>query len=202
MNRILPLSLVLILSACASTPPIPERTPEEQEQAWQQHRQAVASIGVWSLTGRIAVNTEDEGWNGELYWNQTSGAYRIQFSAPFGQGAFQLDGGSQGVEMRFSDGQVFQAEDAETLLLQHLGWRLPLSGFRYWVTGLPEPQSASDRKLDGAGRLASLTQQQWKVSYPDYFLVGDIMMPRKVLLHNHDLSVRLVVDRWDLKGGA
>jgi outer membrane biogenesis lipoprotein LolB len=48
------------------------------------------------------------------------------------------------------------------------------------------------------GRLAKLQQGQWLVTYPEYVTIEGVMMPRKVFLENHELSVRLVIDRWVL----
>lgn len=202
MTRSLILLVVLFLSACATTPPpiklISEPPSPAQEKSWQQHFQRVNQTSNWTLEGRIVVKTEDDGWNGELNWSQRINDYGIQFSAPFGQGAFQLDGSATGVEIRFSDGNSFQAADAETLLVEQLGWHLPLSDFRYWVTGIPKPELASVLKYRPDGRLAALQQGQWLVTYPEYVDTGEVMMPRKVFLENHELSVRLVIDRWGL----
>ncbi len=202
MTRPLICLVALFLGACATTPsPVihpPKPPSQEQIQAWQQHRQLVNNITNWTLTGRIVVNTEDDGWNGELHWQQRVDGYGIQFSAPFGQGAFQLDSGDAGVEMRFSDGKTFQALDAESLLLEQLGWNFPLSGFQYWVTGLPQPESPSVLSYRLDGRLASLRQGKWRVTFPEYATIGGVMMPRKVFLENHELNVRLVIDRWVL----
>ena len=202
MTRSLILLVVLFLSACATTSPpiklLSEPPSPAQEKSWQKHFQRVNQISNWMLEGRIVVKTEDDGWNGELNWSQRINNYGIQFSAPFGQGAFQLDGSATGVEIRFSDGNSFQAADAETLLIEQLGWHLPLTGFRYWVTGIPTPELTSILKYRPDGRLAALQQGQWLVTYPEYVDIGEVMMPRKVFLENHELSVRLVVDRWGL----
>ncbi len=202
MTRSLIFLFALTLGACATTPPLIEYSSEppstEQLRAWQQHRQLVDQITSWTLAGRIVVNTEDDGWNGELHWSQRVDGYGIQFSAPFGQGAFKIDSDETGVEMRFSDGKTFQAADAESLLLEQLGWNFPISGFQYWVTGVPKPgaESVLNYRLDG--RLASLRQNKWRVTFPEYATIGGVMMPRKVFLENHELSVRLVVDLWVL----
>ena len=202
MTRSLILLVVLFLSACATTPPpiklLSEPPSPAQEKSWQQHFQHVSQTSNWTLEGRIVVTTEDDGWNGDLNWSQRINNYGIQFSAPFGQGAFQLDGSATAVEIRFSDGNSFQAADAETLLVEQLGWHLPLSGFRYWVTGIPTPELTSILKYRPDGRLAALQQGQWLVTYPEYVDIGEVMMPRKVFLENHELSVRLVIDRWEL----
>jgi outer membrane lipoprotein LolB len=192
------LGLAVLLSACAG---VPKLSLQQQQLAWQQHRQSLAGLGDWSLSARIVVNTETEGWNGQLYWRQGTEHYQIHFNAPFGQGAFQLDGGRHGVEMRVSDGQVYTAADAETLLQQNLGWRFPLSELRYWVTGLPAPHTTPTLTLDEDGRLASLAQDHWTVRYPDYHRVGDVVLPKKVFVDNSDLNVRLVIDRWELNNG-
>ena len=202
MTRSLIFLFAFFLGACATTPSpiklISESPSPEQAQAWQHHRQLVKRITSWTLTGRIVVNTEDDGWNGELNWSQSVDGYGIQFSAPFGQGAFQLDGSDTAVEMRFSDGKTFQAADAESLLVEQLGWHLPLSGFQHWVTGMPKPESTSVLNYRHDGRLAKLQQGKWLVTYPEYVTIGGVMMPRKVFFENHELSVRLVIDRWEL----
>lgn len=203
MSRLIPWLLALSLGACSTVPPLPDRPSEELGPLWQHHQQAVKQLTGWTLQGRIVVNTENDGWSGELLWSQFPYAYQIQFSAPFGQGAFKMEGGSNGVVMRLSDGQVFRAPNAESLLLNHVGWHLPLGMFRYWVTGVPEERRDDTRMtLNNNGQLAQLTQGQWKVNYPEYFAVGDVMMPRKVYFKNHALSVRLVIDRWVLKKGS
>jgi outer membrane lipoprotein LolB len=201
VSRLFTLTLALFLGACTTVPPLPQRPAEELEPLWLQHRQDIGQLTGWSLQGRIVVNTEDDGWNGELRWTQSPRNYQIHFSAPFGQGAFKMEGDVYGVVMRLSDGQVFQAPDAESLLLDHIGWRLPLSEFRHWVTGVPETLNNDHKTLNNNGQLASLQQDQWQITYPEYFAVGDIMMPRKVYFKNHALSVRLVIDRWVLRTG-
>lgn len=201
MSRLFASILALSLGACATAPSIPQRPAEELEPLWHRHQQVIGQLTDWSLEGRIVVNTDNDGWNGELRWNQSPGDFEIQFDAPFGQGAFKMTGDAGGVIMRLSDGQVFQAPDAESLLMDHVGWRLPLSEFRYWVTGVPDMPNSGRETLNNNGQLAEFHQDQWKITYPEYFAVGDVMMPRKVYFKNHALSVRLVIDRWVLKSG-
>lgn len=194
---------LLLLTGCAS---IPTQLPSaEQDRLWQQHRQSLEHKADWTLTARIAGSTEDDGWSGKLSWRQIEGSYQMYFQAPFGQGAVQLLGTPEQVEMRTSDQQVVVADDAESLLYQQLGWRLPLKGLRYWVLGLPMPvtlpaEAAPVLAFDGAGRLASLRQSQWQVNYEAYRRVDEVELPQKVYLENHAMSLRLVIDRWQLNG--
>jgi outer membrane lipoprotein LolB len=192
--------LALALSACATLPP--PLSQEAAEKAWQVHEAQVNKVHQWRLAARLAINTEDEGWNGQLQWRQAPTDFQIAFNAPFGQGALQLTGGEQGVTLQLSDGQTHRASNAEALLYEQLGWRLPVEGLRYWVTGLPAPGQPSVVEYDGQGRLAELRQADWSISYPDYRRIQGIDLPRKVFIENHHLSVRLVIDRWELNSGA
>lgn len=203
-GRILPGFLlgISLLSGCAT---VPQRPPVELDRLWQQHRQTLEQKTGWTLSARIAGSTEDDGWSGKLSWQQIGENYQVHFQAPFGQGAVQLLGSPGQVEMRTSDEQVVVADDAESLLFQQLGWRLPLKGLRYWVLGLPMPVGAATQAapvlvFDDAGRLASLQQSQWQVSYEAYSRVGELVLPKKVYLENHAVNLRLVIDRWQFSG--
>ncbi|NOX91495.1 MAG: outer membrane lipoprotein LolB [Gammaproteobacteria bacterium] len=194
-------SAVSLFSGCASLSSFaPEPPSERVGQLWQQHVQSVNAQTDWTLSARIAAHSEDDGWSGKLHWQQRADTWRMSFSAPFGQGGLQLDGGPQSVEMRTPDGQTMLAADAESLLFQQLGWRLPLNSLRYWVRGVPVPTSevAPLLAFDEEGRLAGMQQFHWQIEYPAYRQVAGLMMPRKVYLENGELSVRLVIDRWTL----
>ena len=165
---------------------------------WRQHVRDVLAQTDWGLSARITANTEDDGWNGKLYWQQGAEHYQIRFTAPFGQGGLQLDGGPQQVELRTSDGQVMVAADAESLLYQQMGWRLPLRNLRYWVRGVPVPSTHKMPRLafDETGRLVRLQQAHWDIEYPEYRQFDGLLLPRKVYLENSEFNLRLVIDRW------
>lgn len=193
---------VLLFSGCATQVPV-EPPSERISQLWQQHARAVSAQSDWALNARISASTEEDGWSGRLYWQQGHDDFHISFNAPSGQGGLRLEGRPQQVEMLTSDGQRHVASDAESLLLQTLGWELPLSNLRYWVRGIPVPASDDMPVLafDEAGRLTGLRQSDWAVEYPAYRPVDGLMLPRKVFLENAEFSVRLVIDRW-MAGGS
>jgi len=191
--------VVGLFAGCATLPPLsPEPPSDRVARLWQQHVQSVLAQTDWTLNARIAAHNEDDGWSGTLQWQQGKDTYQLSFIAPFGQGGMRLDGGPQQVEMRTSDGQVLVAADAESLLFQQMGWRLPLNNLRYWVRGVPVPGSGPAPLLgfDEAGRLARMQQSHWKIEYPAYVQMAGLLLPRKVYLENDDLTVRLVIDRW------
>ncbi len=190
--------LSVLLGACAT----PTLTPQASA-AWQRQQQSIAQLESWLLVARVVISSDDDAWNGKLWWQQGPDSYRIRFSAPFGHGNAELEGDAQGVTLRMVDGRTFHAADAETLMSQQLGWYLPLSGLRYWVTGVPEPLSRFDHYLDSSGQLTRLDQLQWEIRYPAYLRVDDLQLPRKVFMESDELSLRLVIDRWGpiVRGG-
>lgn len=199
-GRLTSFTLILLLGACASTPP--STTSHQPSPSWQQHQASVNTVDSWGLSARVTVNAKDKGWSGKLHWQQQADEYQIQFNAPLGQGAFRLSGNVHGVEMQTSDGDSYQAADAETLIYQQLGWRFPLAGLRYWVMGVPDPGTRPLLVFDQAGHLVSMQQAHWKIRYPDYIQVEGLSLPKKVYLDNTELKVRLVIDRWELQNGA
>jgi outer membrane lipoprotein LolB len=85
------------------------------------------------------------------------------------------------------------------LLAQVTGWQLPVTGLRYWIRGLPEPVAGQAQETrDEAGRLNRLEQSGWTIEYQKYQLVGDILLPAKLQLIHADISVRIVIDQWEL----
>lgn len=189
--------LALLLTACATTPQLPLIDPE---QAWQARRETLSSLDSWSLVGRIAIQTEEQGWHASLRWRQQGESYDININAPLGQGAARLQGDESGVILRTSEGKEYAA-DAQTLLDKRLGWRLPVVGLRYWILGLPEseePFNNGNREFDELGRLTWLSQSGWDIAFRDYTEVGELALPQTLFLSNQEaqLEVRLAVERW------
>ena len=192
----------LTLSGCASLFKIPKYPPlsPEQQSALTLRQQALADISAWDFKGRLSLQTDKEGWTGKVRWRQSGDEFRLHFNSPTGQGAVQLLSNPQfGVEMRVAEGGVFYADDAETLLYDHTGWRFPVSGLRLWVKGLPDgSQKISQLQFDELGRIHTLEQYQWQIQYLQYKQVGAYQLPRKIHLQNDKLNLRIVIDQWDI----
>lgn len=207
-------ALVGILPAC-QLPLQPTATSVELGRAWQARQQQLSALQTWTLIGRIAIqangarDARQEGWNGGLRWGQRDGDYDITISSPLGQEVAQLHGGAAGVTLRTSAGEDF-ALDGETLLQQRLGWRMPVSGLRFWVLGLADPNmpevAEQDRVLDAQGRLVRLHQSGWEIEFRRYQKVGNVELPDKLFLSNQhadvQLELRLVVEQWETSDPA
>ena len=187
--------LILLLSSCAIQKPLP--APADGV-AWKAHRQALTALENWQARGRIAVRTDSDGWSAGFDWTQAGGNYRIRLRGPFGQGALELEGDTHGVWLRRAGQPAVFATDADVLMEQESGWRLPVAGLNYWLRGLPDKQGSTISHLDSAGRLAFLQQRGWQIKYRTYQDYGAVALPTRLALQRDGLRVKVIVDSWEL----
>jgi outer membrane lipoprotein LolB len=157
----------------------------------------VASIRDWSLAGRVALSTPEEGFNASIYWTQSDQRYSLRIVAPLGQGSYGLDGGPERVVMRTPDRRTLTAKDPEGLIRAELGWTLPVLGLRYWVRGIPEPGTPiTALTLDDRGRMTALQQSGWRIDVMGYGSESGLDLPSRLFLETDRFRVRIAVGRW------
>lgn len=189
---------LLLASGCA---PTPERAvPQDPRGAWEQRIQALDAIPVWGLQGRVAARRADEGWSAGLDWQQNGDRVRVALSGPLGRRVAVLEGRPGHYELSTSNGGFASAPSAESLMAEVLGWTLPVSGLRYWVRGLPDPEGSGPRpavELDPYGRPLQLDQDGWRITYERYD-DGVIAMPLRLTLVRGPIRIKMVAKRWHL----
>lgn len=175
---------------------------EQPAMSWPQRQLMLQQLDHWVVSGRVAITTSEDGWNATLYWKQFPEKYEIKVIAPFGGGTVMLQGNRSGVMLYADDAPPEFAVNATRLLARRLGWHLPVDSLRYWMLGLPDPSiqlQESMIRLDRNNRLSNLSQSGWKVQFLRYQQVNGYELPDKIFLENDELSVRVVVQKWDLK---
>lgn len=201
MKRVWLLPVVLLLGACAGVPSGKSPSGEGLD-AWHSHRERLEGLDEWTATGRISIRSENRTWSATLQWRQTGEHYRIRLVAPLGQGGVEIEGGPGDVTLRTTSHEIYHASDPDHLLVDTLGWRIPVRGLRYWILGLPDPgQPMPVIKLDDQGRLQHLEQTGWDIEYPGYTPAREPMLPRKLYLRRSEFQVRLVVTEWQTNHG-
>lgn len=187
--------MLMLFVGCSKVPLIPESTSGAERQ------NNLEQITRWKLKGRLALTTLNESWTVTLRWSQDYDRYLMQFVAPLGQGTYALRGGEgSGVYLLTAKNEVFRADDAESLLKQTVGWHVPMSGFRYWVRGLPEPGvEILNREFDDQGRISEMQQKDWHISLSRYIDVDGVRLPGKVFMQNDHFKLKLVIHEWDTK---
>ncbi len=189
-------TLLILISAigCSSVPERPPTLPAEQ--AWSLRKANLAGLDRWVASGRIAVRNEDESWHANIHWTQDPDRYAISVIAPLGGGTFKLEGNSGGVQLRTPEDGYFVADNPDALVRDVVGLRIPVSGMRYWVLGVPQPGVSMEYDLDPWGRLKQLRQSAWRVDFLRYRENGEWELPDKVFMRNDQFEVRLVISEW------
>jgi outer membrane lipoprotein LolB len=174
------LSLIsLVLAACAGLPG---------------QSVSLRSQGDFELSGRVVVKAAEDGANGTITWRHSREADDLFISSPFGQGIARVARSGERVRLTTAEGRIFEANDAESLTEQALGWRLPLGGLPDWVQARPVANDGADVVRDGTGRVDEIRQSGWRIEYLDWRGA----LPVRFKFTRENVEIRLVVDRWVL----
>jgi len=132
----------------------------------------------------------------DLRWQQNAdNSFELRVAGPFGIGATTINGTPDNVQVRTKSG-TYQSNNPEQWIQDKMGWTLPISGLRFWILGMPSPHSDADIDLDSEGRVLTLEQDGWTLSYTEYQKAGDYQLPRKFDVSNKDVKLKVVVDSW------
>ena len=189
--------VLLAVSACSRYGKLADDPATEA--LWARQQSVATEVTQWNLYARGALRLEGEAYNIGIRWQRyADGRFMMLLEAPFGQGVLRISATAPGQYLlRLPDGQLFENNSAEALLLEVAGWSLPIDGLDYWVRGLPHPDSVHSLRLNSAGRAESIRQDNWDIAYLDYFSeVNELPLPRRLSLTNDKLKLKLVIERW------
>jgi len=191
--------VVCWLASCSTVPkPAIVDASDNVQALWSEHQRQLAHYSQWSTKGRAALRSESDSGSATLTWQQDNASYHVRLAGPFGQGAVTIDGNNDSVSVHIAGQPAVVTNDAESLLLQHLGWAVPVSSLSYWLRGLPAPGQVDAIALNESGVLDQLKQQGWQVDYSAYRPLRGVKLPRKIQIKNDSLRLKLVLDRWRL----
>ena len=185
--------LVILISNCSTVPPIASTAD------WQQQRAIQEELRDWMLRGRVNVQYENESHTPRIQWHQRDKGYNIRLWGTFNAGNTRIIGQRGDVTMEH-DGKVFKANSPEDLILQQLGYELPVSYLEYWVRGMPAPNSRADFTLNEQNQLSQINQDGWTIKYKDHRQYGNFILPRRVEVTRprNDIRLRFVSLTWKL----
>ena len=187
---------LILLTACSAL----RREPPDVG-AWPVRLAALQDLDDWTLSARVAFATAEEGWNGSLTWRQEREAVDLSFRGPLGVGGVRIHGHPGELTVRTSKGEEFFVTEPEVELRRELGWTLPIGSMRYWILGVPDPGAQAGELVHEAGLLKHMIQQGWRVSYDSYREFDGNTLPRKLVMENDEVRIRMAVSRWLFHGG-
>lgn len=189
--------LPALLASCSTLPELTTTEPVNWHNTLEQRQQ----IESWKIQGKLGVQTEDDGGSLDLFWNQAVENYNIRLIAPMGQGTILIKGNAQGVHIKTADGEQY-AKNADALLATNLGIKMPVTGLRDWLRGLPmKDKVIKKQSWNKKGQLHKLVQDDWNVEMSNYKKVGAHQLPHDFFLGRDDrpeLGIRLLIRRWTI----
>ncbi|MFZ1905037.1 MAG: lipoprotein insertase outer membrane protein LolB [Steroidobacteraceae bacterium] len=198
-NRLLAGAAVAVLATLAACRTVPTAAPSATPLAppWAERRPQLQARELFTLRGRVAVATGEQGFNASLRWTQDGKNSALTLAGPFGMGGFEIDADGPNLDVITPSGEHIASDAARAELTTHLGFDPPVTSLRYWVLGVPDPAQPSTETVDQAHqRLSGLEQQGWRVNYTSYVVVGDEWLPSRLTLERANVRVRLLVDDW------
>jgi len=189
--------LAILMAGCAEIPLLQSEKGKLDSDVTDARLNILYGLNTWALKGRIGIQTDKEGVTATLHWAQVGDRYQLRFIAPLSQGTYELRGNQQQVTLLTAKNERFIAKDPEQLLLDNIGWKIPLNGLNYWVRGLPEPGADIDNLVkDDKGRIKDMEQSGWRISILRYTKVNEFELPGKLFLQNDRFKLRLVIQGW------
>ena len=185
------LASLLLLTSCS----VFRMKADKSEAAWNARRALLEKIDRFSLEARVSSGLA---MRGNLTWAQQPDAFDMRVAGPFGVGAANITGRGRQIQIKTSKG-TFTTDDPENDLKRRLGWSFPVSHLRWWVLGVPAPGTAPEVDFDRDGLLTTLAQDDWTVEYEEYQEAGAFELPRKFVVANDEVKIKVVVDSWNVR---
>lgn len=190
--------LVAVLGGCAANP-VPSSTgTASPESLWVDRQSQLAFLDHWLASGRIAFHAQGRGGSASFLWRQDQERYNIHLSGPLGTKAVDIQGNGRRAMLTIAGKSGEVGATPDQLLADMLGWKVPISGLRYWVRGLPAPDRRKSMKLNALGQLTMLEQDGWHIDFNAYQELGQRSLPKRIVLERSEATVRLVIDEWSI----
>ena len=187
-----------LLSACTSIAP-----PAETNSNWTKLRNSLQSLDSWEMRGRVDVRYNDESNTPRIRWSQQASQYNIRLWGTLNAGNTIITGTPGRVTLEQGN-DILTAATAEDLILQQLGYELPVSYLEYWVKGIPSPASRFEAEFNELNQLQTLRQDGWTITYSDLRQYDDLSLPRRVEVTRpqNDIRLRFIGLSWNLESGG
>lgn len=199
MNTIKKLSLVSLCLLTACAPPKPaDELPINKPMPLEQRTKETNTISSWEIKGAMAAKSKAKGWSATMNWIQTGPSnYSIRLVGPLGGGSVLIS--KQGSLVTFQDGKKkVSSSNADELLLQQTGIRLPVNHLYYWVRGLPAPGGVQSTAHDQYNHLTRLQQSGYVINFTKYTSVKGIDLPSMIRLEGNGVMAKVIIKQWNV----
>jgi outer membrane lipoprotein LolB len=178
--------IAMIMTACSTV------QVEEGVKYSKSTKEHLYILNQWSFEGRLALTGKSDAWQANIGWAHNYENEEIKLSGPLGQGSTIVRLSGDEVSIDRGNGKILSSKQPEYFINQQLGLAVPVRSLRYWVVGLPEPNSSFVATEDG------FVQSGWLIEYKQEQAVNNELLPRKILVTNKLVKLKLMIDQWGL----
>lgn len=193
--RFVVIALAALLVGCSTRQAAPVNNAAS-EFAYQQRSVELAALTAWDLSGKLSLDDGRDGGSGKLGWQVRPLFDQLDFHGALGKGAWRLVIDEHGAELQKADGTISRAPGIEELVLEEVGWSIPVDSLRWWVLGLAAPGSYARRDLDEGGHMLDLKQHGWDISFDRYRTFDNHEIPGKLVATRGERRVKFAVLDW------
>ena len=196
--KIIALSAVLWLVASCAGPQSALRT-EAPVVDWSTHLEQMQALSEWQAQMVIYGQDRAEKFKLRLLWEQQGDRYQIKIKDFIGRTVAVFEGVPGQVSLKTSKGQHYQGEDADQLIEELLNLPIRISGMRYWLLGVPAPESAYQLlQVSADGLAAKIEQQGWQLKYLAYSQQSGQRLPSQAEFSIDEVRLRAEISQWQL----
>lgn len=152
----------------------------------------------FSASGRMSIRNGSDSHYANFGWQSAPVSDQISLGNPLGQTVAELViryQGNQAIYATLTDAEGrTQAGEAEQLLFDNTGMRLPVFGLRWWLQGKAAPGEAEIAHTEAG---TQIDQAGWHILASDFSESSPSPRgPRKIVMTRADLAVRIVISEW------
>lgn len=185
----------LLLFGCSARQVSPVNSAAAQL-AYQDRVVHLGAVSGWDLAGKLSLDDGHDGGSGKLGWQVRPQSDQLDFRGALGKAAWRLVIDEQGAALHKADGTISRAPDIDQLVLDEVGWTIPVDSLRWWVLGLAAPGTDARLDLDEDGHLVDLKQHGWHISFERYRSFENHQLPGRLVATSGDRRVKLAVIDW------
>ena len=151
----------------------------------------------WTASGVIGIRYNGKADSANYVYSQDGDDFSIKLYGPLGIGSIEIKGDGNKVTLIDNKGKETQADSAESLMMQQLGWYVPVEGLKSWIKGIPVSDKDTNRQINDNNLVQILLEKGWEIDYSGYKMFdGEYPLPTKIKMTRDDLSLKIVVKSW------
>ena len=190
-------AVLALLTGCRTVPaPAPTVPGPGADAPWSEQYAALATLDDYSLTGRVAVAANGQGFSANLRYRQQQQRADLALDGPMGIGGMRMQFDERELTVTNSSGETLDGAAARAEIERRLGFELPLAELRWWLLGIPAPGDATVNQDGGTGEIHDFIQAGWRVSINSRAAGLGFSLPQRLTAEREGARLKLLVERW------